>query len=69
VLQNQSSKSSASTSAAAEKIEARLRYVDDKSIMVLAEVLKAPLQELFHQERPTSGSPPSWLSSIRRASE
>ena len=29
------------------KIEARLRYVDDKSIMFLAEVLKAPLQELF----------------------
>ena len=29
------------------KIEARLRYVDDKSIMFLAEVLKAPVQELF----------------------
>ena len=29
------------------KIEARLRYVDDKTIMFLAEVLKAPVQELF----------------------
>ena len=29
------------------KIEGRLRYVDDKSIMFLAEVLKAPVQDLF----------------------
>jgi transcriptional regulator with XRE-family HTH domain len=29
------------------KVEARLRYVDDKSIMFLAEVLKVPVQELF----------------------
>ena len=29
------------------KIEARLRYVDDKVIMFLAEVLKTPVQELF----------------------
>ena len=36
------------------KIEARLRYVDDKSIMFLAEVLKAPVQELF-PKRESSG--------------
>ena len=29
------------------KIEARLRFVDDKDLMFLAEVLKVPLQELF----------------------
>jgi transcriptional regulator with XRE-family HTH domain len=29
------------------KIEARLRHVDDKSIMFLAEVLNVPLAELF----------------------
>jgi transcriptional regulator with XRE-family HTH domain len=29
------------------KVEARLSYVDDKSMMFLAEVLKAPVQELF----------------------
>ena len=29
------------------KIEARLRFVDDKDLMFLAEVLKAPVQELF----------------------
>jgi transcriptional regulator with XRE-family HTH domain len=29
------------------KIEARLRYVDDKSIMFLAEVLSVPLGDLF----------------------
>lgn len=29
------------------KIEARLRFVDDKDIMFLADVLKVPIQELF----------------------
>ena len=29
------------------KIEARLRFVDDKDLMFLAEVLKIPVQELF----------------------
>ena len=29
------------------KIEARLRFVDDKDIMFLAEVLKVPVQDLF----------------------
>ncbi len=29
------------------KIEARLRFVDDKDLMYLAEVLKIPVQELF----------------------
>lgn len=29
------------------KIEARLRFVDDKELMFLAEVLKIPVQELF----------------------
>jgi HTH-type transcriptional regulator, cell division transcriptional repressor len=29
------------------KIEARLRFVDDKDLMFLAEVLKVPVQELF----------------------
>ena len=39
-----SSRSPASTSAAAasQRSKPRLRYVDDKSIMFLAEVLKAP---------------------------
>ena len=36
------------------KIEARISYVDDKSIMYLAEVLKAPVQELF-PKRESSG--------------
>ncbi|MEO8351346.1 MAG: helix-turn-helix transcriptional regulator [Chthoniobacteraceae bacterium] len=31
------------------KIEARLRFVDDKDLMFLAEVLKFPVQELFPQ--------------------
>ena len=29
------------------KIEARLRFVDDKDLMFLAEVLRVPVQELF----------------------
>lgn len=29
------------------KIEARLRFVDDKDLMFLADVLKVPIQELF----------------------
>ena len=29
------------------KIEARLRFVEDKDLMFLAEVLKVPIQELF----------------------
>ena len=29
------------------KIEARLRFVDDKDLMFLSEVLKVPIQELF----------------------
>ena len=29
------------------KIEARLRFVDDKDLMFLAEVLRIPVQELF----------------------
>ena len=29
------------------KIEARLRFVDDKDLMFLSEVLKTPVQELF----------------------
>jgi transcriptional regulator with XRE-family HTH domain len=31
------------------KIEARLSYVDDKTLLYLAEVLKVPVQELFPQ--------------------
>ena len=31
------------------KIEARLRYVNDKTITFLAEILKVPVQELFPQ--------------------
>ena len=31
------------------KIEARLRFVDDKDLMFLSEVLKVPIQELFPQ--------------------
>jgi transcriptional regulator with XRE-family HTH domain len=34
------------------KIEARLSYVDDKSLLYLAELLRIPVQELF-PPRPT----------------
>jgi hypothetical protein len=34
------------------KIEARLSYVDDKTLLYLAEVLKAQLQELFPTRPP-----------------
>ena len=34
------------------KIEARLRFVDDKDLMFLAEVLKVPVQELFPRREP-----------------
>jgi transcriptional regulator with XRE-family HTH domain len=35
------------------KIEARLRHVDDKSIMFLAEALNVPLGELFPKREPS----------------
>ncbi len=34
------------------KIEAQLSYVDDKTILYLAEVLKVPVQELFPPRMP-----------------
>ena len=34
------------------KIEARLSYVDDKSLLYLAEVLKVAVQELFPSRPP-----------------
>ena len=34
------------------KIEARLSYVDDKSLLYLAEVLRMPVQELFPPRPP-----------------
>ena len=34
------------------KIEARLSYVDDKTLLYLAEVLKMPVQELFPPRTP-----------------
>jgi transcriptional regulator with XRE-family HTH domain len=34
------------------KIEARLSYVDDKSLLYLAEVLKVPVQDLFPARPP-----------------
>jgi transcriptional regulator with XRE-family HTH domain len=34
------------------KIEARLSYVDDKSLLYLAEVLKVPVQDLFSPRPP-----------------
>ena len=34
------------------KIEARLSYVDDKTLLYLAEVLKVPVQELFPPRTP-----------------
>jgi len=34
------------------KIEARLSYVDDKSLLYLAEVLKVPVQNLFPPRLP-----------------
>ena len=36
------------------KIEARLRFIDDKDLMFLAEVLKVPIQELFPRQESTS---------------
>jgi transcriptional regulator with XRE-family HTH domain len=36
------------------KIEARLRFLDDKDLMFLAEVVKGPVQELF-PKRESSG--------------
>ena len=39
--------------AGVSKIEARLRFVDDKDLMFLAEVLRVPVQDLFPpRERP-----------------
>jgi hypothetical protein len=35
-----------------KKIEARLSYVDDKTLLCLAEVLKVPVQELFPPRTP-----------------
>jgi transcriptional regulator with XRE-family HTH domain len=37
------------------KIEARLSYVDDKSLLYLAEVLKVPVQDLFPARPPGNG--------------
>lgn len=34
------------------KIEARLSYVDDKTLLYLAEVLKVPVQDLFPPRMP-----------------
>jgi hypothetical protein len=34
------------------KIEARLSYVDDKSLLYLAEVLRIPVQDLFPSRAP-----------------
>jgi len=34
------------------KIDARLSYVDDKTLLYLAEVLKVPVQELFPPRTP-----------------
>jgi hypothetical protein len=34
------------------KIEARLSYVDDKSLLYLAEVLRIPVQDLFPSRPP-----------------
>jgi transcriptional regulator with XRE-family HTH domain len=34
------------------KIEARLSYVDDKTLLYLAEVLKVPVQDLFPRRTP-----------------
>jgi len=34
------------------KIEARLSYMDDKSLLYLAEVLKVPVQDLFPARPP-----------------
>jgi transcriptional regulator with XRE-family HTH domain len=34
------------------KIEARLSYVDDKSLLYLAEVLRVPVQDLFPSRPP-----------------
>jgi transcriptional regulator with XRE-family HTH domain len=36
------------------KIEARLSYVDDKTLLYLAEVLKVPVQELFPPRTPSN---------------
>ncbi len=51
------------------KIEARLRYVDDKSIMFLAEVLKAPCRNSSQNERAAVGCPTLWKGWKRRDSD
>ena len=45
------------------KIEARLRLVDDKDLMFLAEVLKIPVQELFPPREHAGSCPSSWKNS------
>jgi len=40
------------TRSGVSKIEARLSYVDDKTMLYLAEVLRVPVQELFPPRTP-----------------
>jgi transcriptional regulator with XRE-family HTH domain len=47
------------------KIEARLRFVDDKDIMFLAEVLKTPVQELF-PPRPADKRLSDYMAQLER---
>jgi transcriptional regulator with XRE-family HTH domain len=46
------------------KIEARLRFVDDKDLMFLAEVLRIPTQELFPR-RETSGRLSDFMEKLK----
>ena len=47
------------------KLEARLRFVDDKDLMFLAEVLKVPIQELFPR-RESAGRLSDFMASWKR---
>ena len=51
------------------KIEARLSYLDDKSLLCLAEVLQIPVQDLFHRDRVAIESTISSRNWRRRDSE
>src|SRR2546430_17382866 len=51
------------------KIEARLSYVDDKTLLYLAEVLKVPVQDLFPPAHQATGSTTSWRNWRRHDSD
>lgn len=60
---------SISAAAASRKVEARLSYVDDKTLLYLAEVLKVPVQDLFRPEPQATVFTTSWRNWRQRDSE